>query len=51
MRWGTILTSRTVAGPNTRRALRDLLRANELEVDGYVGSSAYDAVKAAGVSK
>ncbi len=40
-----------LAGPNTRRALRDFQRANQLDADGYVGSSAYDAVMAAGVSK
>jgi len=37
--------------PNTRRALRDFQRANQLDADGYVGSPAYDVVKAASVSK
>ena len=40
-----------LAGPNTRRALRAFQRAHDLDADGYVGSSAYDAVMAAGVSK
>ncbi|MBU0594504.1 MAG: lytic murein transglycosylase [Gammaproteobacteria bacterium] len=40
-----------LAGPNTRRALRDFQRANQLDADGYVGISAYDAVMAAGGRK
>ncbi|MBU1689894.1 MAG: lytic murein transglycosylase [Gammaproteobacteria bacterium] len=40
-----------LAGPNTRRALRDFQRAHHLDADGYVGSSAYDAVMAASVRK
>jgi len=36
-----------LAGPNTRRALRDFQRSQGLDADGYVGSSAYDAVMAA----
>lgn len=40
-----------LAGPKTRRALRDFQRANDLEADGYVGLSAYDAVMAAGAHK
>ncbi len=40
-----------LAGPNTRRALRDFQRANHLDADGYVGSSAYNAVMAAGAGK
>lgn len=37
-----------LAGPNTRRALRDFQRARHLDADGYVGLSAYEAVMAAG---
>lgn len=40
-----------LAGPNTRRALRDFQRARNLAADGYVGSVAYDAVMAVGVPK
>ncbi|WP_148290762.1 lytic murein transglycosylase [Sulfuricella denitrificans] len=40
-----------LAGPNTRRALRDFQHAHHLDADGYVGSSAYDAVMAAGARK
>ncbi|WP_223248203.1 lytic murein transglycosylase [Sulfurirhabdus autotrophica] len=40
-----------LAGPNTRRALRDFQRAKHLDADGYVGSSAYNAVMAAAASK
>lgn len=40
-----------LAGPKTRRALRDFQRANRLGADGYVGTSAYNAVMAAGVRK
>ncbi|GAO36364.1 murein transglycosylase [Sulfuricella sp. T08] len=40
-----------LAGPNTRRALRDFQHAHDLDADGYVGSSAYDAVMAAGARK
>lgn len=40
-----------LAGPNTRRALRDFQRANALDADGYVSSSAFDKVMAAGVRK
>jgi membrane-bound lytic murein transglycosylase B len=40
-----------LAGPNTRRALRDFQRANALDADGYAGSSVFDKVMAAGVGK
>jgi len=40
-----------LAGPSTRRGLRDFQRAHHLDADGYVGSSAYGAVMAAGVRK
>lgn len=40
-----------LAGPQTRRALRNFQRANRLDADGYVGISAYDAVMAAGMRK
>lgn len=36
-----------LAGPNTRRALRDFQHANALDADGYVGSSAFDKVMSA----
>lgn len=40
-----------LAGPNTRRALRNFQRANKLDADGYVGTSAYEAVMVAGARK
>lgn len=36
-----------LAGPDTRRALRNFQRTHHLVADGYVGSSAYDSVMAA----
>jgi membrane-bound lytic murein transglycosylase B len=38
-----------LAGPNTRRALRDFQRTHNLDADGYVGALAFDAVIAASV--
>jgi membrane-bound lytic murein transglycosylase B len=40
-----------LAGPDTRRALRNFQRANHLVADGYVCSSAFDAVMVANRNK